>query len=88
MKVLVTGVAGQLGFDVVNELIKHGHEAIGGDIKGYDDLVYKPNCQYVSFDITNNDEVQKAFCSFRPDAVIHCAAWTNVDGAEDSINKP
>ena len=88
MKVLVTGVAGQLGFDVVNELIKHGHEAIGGDIKGYDDLVYKPNCQYVSFDITNNDEVQKAFFSFRPDAVIHCAAWTNVDGAEDSINKP
>ena len=88
MRVLVTGVGGQLGFDVVNELIKRGHDAIGCDIKRYDDLKSKPNCSYASFDITNKKEVEDAITKFKPDAIIHCAAWTNVDGAELKENKP
>ena len=87
MRVLVTGVAGQLGFDVVNELTKRGHEAIGSDIKPYNDLLLKPNCKYVSFDITDKEEVWNIFLSFEFDAVIHCAAWTNVDGAELEENR-
>ena len=73
MKVLVTGVNGQLGYDVVNELKKRGHEAIGVDID--------------EMDITDESAVY-AFISFKkPDAVIHCAAWTAVDAAEDEENK-
>lgn len=87
MRVLVTGVAGQLGYDVVHELTKRGHEAIGSDIKDYNDLIYKPDCRYISLDITNKDEIQNIFLSFAFDAVIHCAAWTNVDGAELEENK-
>lgn len=90
MKVLVTGVAGQLGYDVTNELLKRGHEVIACDIKPYNELVLKPNCYYTSFDITNKAEVQNIFLSFsgQIDVIIHCAAWTNVDGAESNDNKP
>ena len=90
MKVLVTGVAGQLGYDVTNELLKRGHEVIACDIKPYNELVLKPNCYYTSFDITDKVEVQNIFLSFsgQIDVIIHCAAWTNVDGAEDPNNKP
>ncbi|MDE7453543.1 MAG: dTDP-4-dehydrorhamnose reductase [Clostridia bacterium] len=72
MKVLVTGVNGQLGFDVVNELNKRGHEAIGTDIS--------------EMDITDNSSVADVMERTKPDAVIHCAAWTAVDAAEDSEN--
>lgn len=72
MKVFVTGVKGQLGYDVVNELQKRGHEAIGVDI---DEL-----------DITNAADVDKMIVDVSPDAVIHCAAWTAVDAAEDEEN--
>lgn len=74
MKVLVTGVKGQLGFDVVNELIKRGHEAIGVDI--------------VEMDITDKDSVDAVISRVQPQAVIHCAAWTAVDAAEDEENIP
>ncbi len=73
MKVFVTGVKGQLGFDVVNELKKRGHEAIGVDID--------------EMDITNEKEVQTVIKKTKPDAVIHCAAWTAVDAAEEEKNK-
>lgn len=73
MKLLVTGVKGQLGYDVVNELTKRGHEAIGVDIE--------------EMDITDASSVQTVIGSCRPDAVIHCAAWTAVDAAEDEENK-
>lgn len=73
MKVFVTGVKGQLGFDVVNELKKRGHEAIGVDID--------------EMDITKEMEVQTVIKNIKPDAVIHCAAWTAVDAAEDEENK-
>ena len=73
MKVLVTGVKGQLGFDVVNELTKRGHEAVGVDI--------------AEMDITDKDNVDTVMSSVRPQAVIHCAAWTAVDAAEDNEDK-
>ncbi len=73
MKVLVTGVKGQLGFDVVGELEKRGHEAVGADI--------------AEMDITDGRQVARVMQSVSPDAVIHCAAWTAVDAAEDEANR-
>lgn len=73
MKVLVTGVKGQLGFDVVNELTKRGHEAIGVDI--------------AEMDITDKSSVDTVISRVQPEAVIHCAAWTAVDAAEDNEDK-
>lgn len=74
MKVLVTGVKGQLGYDVVGELSKRGHEAVGVDID--------------EMDITNAEAVGNVIGEAAPDAVIHCAAWTAVDAAEDEENIP
>ena len=89
MKVLVTGVAGQLGHDVINELNKRGIYAVGSDIRQESEILYKSNWnEYVCFDITNKDEVDKVIKGLNVDAIIHCAAWTNVDGAEDINNKP
>ena len=73
MKVLVTGVKGQLGFDVVNELNKRGHKAIGVDIE--------------EMDITVEQQVVAVLQDVKPDAVVHCAAWTAVDAAEDNVDK-
>ena len=70
MKVLVTGVKGQLGYDVVNELEKRGIEAVGVDIQ--------------EMDITDAASVDKVIKEAAPDAVIHCAAYTAVDAAEDN----
>ena len=71
MKVLVTGVKGQLGYDVVNELEKRGHEAVGVDIQ--------------EMDITDAGSVDQVIGEAAPDAVIHCAAYTAVDAAEDNV---
>lgn len=88
MTVLVTGVAGQLGYDVVNELHKRGIESIGSDIREENELINKANWnQYIQLDITNGDVVDEVVRKVNPDAIIHCAAWTNVDGAEDENNK-
>lgn len=70
MKVLVTGVKGQLGYDVVNELVKRGHEAVGVDVE--------------EMDITDADKVRKVILEENPEAVIHCAAYTAVDAAEEN----
>lgn len=87
MKILVTGVGGQLGHDVMNELAKRGIEGIGSDIApeyaGISDGSAVINMPYVSLDITDADAVDKAITDVKPDAVIHCAAWTAVDLAED-----
>ena len=87
MKVFVTGVAGQLGHDVMNELAKRGHEGIGTDLaaeySGVQDGSAVTKMPYVSLDITNAEAVSKTLEERRPDAVIHCAAWTAVDLAED-----
>lgn len=87
MKVFVTGVAGQLGNDVINELEKRGHEAIGSDIAseyaGIQDGTAVTKSAYVQMDITDESAVRRVLDRVRPDAVIHCAAWTAVDLAED-----
>lgn len=80
MKVLVTGVGGQLGFDVMNELAKRGYEGIGSDILKEAASIDAP---YVQMDITDGVAVLKNIKEIKPDAVIHCAAWTAVDAAED-----
>ena len=87
MKFFVTGVGGQLGHDVMNELLKRGYEGIGSDIQeqysGVADGSAVTTAPYVSLDITDKAAVEKAITSIKPDAVIHCAAWTAVDMAED-----
>ena len=89
MKVLVTGVAGQLGYDVINELNKRGISAIGTDIRQESELINKANWnEYIQLDITDKANVDEVVCHIKPDVIIHCAAWTNVDGAEDEHNKP
>lgn len=83
MKVLVTGVGGQLGYDVMNELAKRGHTGIGSDILPE---VTNLDMEYVQMDITDADSVNEIVDRVAPDAVIHCAAWTAVDAAEDEEN--
>lgn len=73
MRILVTGVKGQLGYDVVLELTKRNHKAIGVDIE--------------DMDITDKTSVDRVMKEAKPEAVIHCAAWTAVDAAEDDDNK-
>lgn len=82
MKVFVTGVGGQLGYDVMNELKKRGIEAVGSDIL---DSVPQ-DFEYIKLDITNKDDVAKVIGEIRPDVVINPAAWTAVDAAEDEEN--
>ena len=110
MKIFVTGVAGQLGHDVVNELTKRGHVAIGSDVvKPVDvltDIVTENSVHsaiiqeksthtehsqeevndaktFELLDITDASAVEEVLTRVKPDAVIHCAAWTAVDLAED-----
>ena len=83
MKVFVTGVHGQLGHDVMEELAKREIIAIGSDISDVDDSY----SEYVPLDITDEKSVSGVLSGIRPDAVIHCAAWTAVDAAEDDKNR-
>ena len=92
MKVLVTGVAGQLGHDVMNELAGRGYEGIGSDIQevysGIQDGTAVTSMPYVQMDITDADCVKRVISEAAPDAVVHCAAWTAVDLAEEEEKKP
>lgn len=81
MKVLVTGTSGQLGYDVVMELLKRGHEAVGADRHEGEG-----GFEHVILDITDAEKVKEVVSEIHPDAIVHCAAWTNVDGAEASEN--
>ena len=83
MKVFVTGVAGQLGHDVVNELTKRGHQAVGSDIAP----TLESCASYVPLDITDAAAVEQTIMQVQPDAIVHCAAWTAVDAAEDEDKK-
>ena len=84
MKILVTGVSGQLGHDTVNEALKRGHEVLATDV------IPPVNCPspFFPMDVTDQILVSAELERHHPDAVIHCAAWTNVDGAEDEENRP
>ena len=88
MKVLVTGVCGQLGYDVAKELTKRSHVAIGADVLeeniGSDKEAVK---EYYQLDITDENSVNRVISEIRPEAIIHCAAWTAVDSAEDEDKK-
>ena len=84
MKVFVTGIGGQLGHDVMDELAARGYEGVGSDIFPSADTVYP----YVQLDITDAEAVEKTLSEIAPDVVIHCAAWTAVDAAEDEENRP
>ena len=92
MRVFVTGVGGQLGHDCVNELACRGHRVIGSDIQpvyaGADDGTAFTRAPYVQMDITNREAVRKTIGEIKPDVIIHCAAWTAVDAAEDEENQP
>ncbi len=90
MKFFVTGVGGQLGHDVMNELAKRGYTGVGSDMapaySGVADGSAVTTMPYVQLDITDSVAVDKALSEIKPDAVIHCAAWTAVDMAEDDAN--
>ena len=87
MKFFVTGVNGQLGHDVMNELKKRGHQAVGSDLapeyNGVADGSAVTSMPYTALDITDREAVIRTLSKVNPDAVIHCAAWTAVDMAED-----
>ncbi len=87
MRVFVTGVNGQLGHDCINELRKRGYEAIGSDIQQTCNSDAQVS-SYVQLDITDADDVKSKIQKLQPDVIIHCAAWTAVDAAEDEENKP
>ena len=91
MRVFVTGVGGQLGHDVMNELHKRGYEGIGSDIapqySGAQDGSAVTTMPYMPLDITDAAAVSRVLREVKPDAVVHCAAWTAVDAAEDAENQ-
>ncbi len=80
MKAFVTGVAGQLGHDIMNELAKRGYEAVGSDVRQSEGVS-------VTLDITDKNAVMETLAAIKPDVVFHCAAWTAVDMAEDEDKK-
>lgn len=92
MKVFVTGVGGQLGHDVINELYKRDHEGIGSDLapaySGLQDSSAVTATPYISLDITDQNAVEAVLAEVTPDVVIHCAGWTAVDAAEDEDKQP
>ena len=81
----MTGVGGQLGHDCVNEAVGRGHECIGSDIaesySGVQDGSPVTKCSYVQLDITDEKAVKETIERLKPDAIIHCAAWTAVNAA-------
>ena len=82
MKIFVTGVTGQLGYDCAKELRLRGHEVVGSGGRAMD-----AEAGYVQLDITDAQAVEHTVAALKPDAIVHCAAWTNVDGAEAPENR-
>ena len=86
MKVFVTGVGGQLGYDVVRECLERGYKVTGSDVVPEWNAV--EGVAYERLDITDRSAVTETLRRLSPDVVVHCAAWTAVDAAEDEENKP
>lgn len=91
MKLFITGVGGQLGHDVVNVAVARGHECVGTSISdkysGVSDGSAVTTGPYIQLDITDEKAVKETIECLKPDAIIHCAAWTSVDAAENEENK-
>ena len=91
MKIFVTGVGGQLGHDVVNEAAARGYETAASDIQpaysGVADGTAAAAAPYYQLDITDRSAVDRTVREINPDVIIHCAAWTAVDAAEDEENR-
>lgn len=89
MKAFVTGVAGQLGYDIVRELEKRKISYVGSDVKALDDMANGGwnKDTYIALDITDEAAVQQVILQVKPDVVFHCAAWTAVDAAEEEENQ-
>ena len=92
MKIFVTGTAGQLGYDVVERALSYGYSIISSDVvvpvaQPHPLGLNEPDPEFCQLDITNQEAVLQTFENFKPDAVIHCAAWTAVDAAEDEENR-
>ena len=91
MKAFVTGVCGQLGHDCVNELAGRGWEVLGSDIQevysGVADGTAVTTAPYVQLDITDREAVHRVIREAKPDVILHCAAWTAVDAAEEEENR-
>ena len=91
MKAFVTGVCGQLGHDCVNELAGRGWEVLGSDIQevysGVADGTAVTKAPYVRLDITDREAVHRVIREAKPDVILHCAAWTAVDAAEEEENR-
>jgi len=88
MRIFVTGVAGQLGHDVVREAVARGHEVVGSDLApAHAGNSAAAEVPYVPLDITDRAAVMRTVAELRPDAVVHCAAWTAVDAAEEEENR-
>lgn len=83
MNLFITGIAGQLGHDVVNDALSRGYKVTGSDVVEN----VETSVPYVQLDITDHNAVEKTISELHPDAVIHCAAWTAVDAAEDEENQ-
>ena len=86
IKIFVTGANGQLGRDLIYELTTRKIECIASDIQ--EKFTGPENCKYIQLDITNYSDVERVLTETKPSRVIHCAAWTAVDAAEDEANKP
>ena len=88
MKFFVTGVNGQLGYDVMREILRRGYEGVGSDITpGYAGIKPFKEMEYCRCDITDSTALYKTLKAINPDVVVHCAAWTAVDAAEDETNR-
>ena len=88
MKFFVTGVNGQLGYDVMCEILRRGYDGVGSDITpSYSGATPFPDMQYYSCDITDATAVYSTLKAVQPDVIVHCAAWTSVDAAEEEANR-
>lgn len=91
MRIFVTGVGGQLGHDVVNEAAARGYETAASDIQpaysGVADGTAATAAPYYQLDITDKSAVDRTVREIKPDVIVHCAAWTAVDAAEDEENR-